>query len=266
MTRQIALFCGVLPVSAARRRIRFWTRDLCRFDTLANQLEEVSQFQRGSVMLGVMEHARRFERKVFLAWALGSTSTLVLGCSDDAGETLGGGGTGAGTAGSGAGSGGAAGSAAGMATGGGGVSSAGAAGTPATGGGGMSGGSSGSGGGGGAAPTPDCTTKLKVFISADHGHVLEVSMADVMAGVAKAYDTKGKADHSHWVQLLPADFAKLQAGMSVHKLSCNDGHEHEFIVNCVGVEKPDTTSGVAGSCDTEHKCGDAMTNVCKELI
>ena len=213
-----------------------------------------------------MDQARRFERKVFLAWALGSTSTLALGCSDEAGDPLGSGGTS--TAGSGAGSGGAAGSAAGMATGGGGVSSAGAAGTPATGGGGMSGsgGSSGSGGGGGAAATPDCTTKLKVFISADHGHTLEVTSADVMAGVAKAYDTKGKADHSHWVQLLPADFSKLQAGMSVHKLSCNDGHEHEFIVNCVGVEKPDTTSGVAGSCDPEHKCGDAMTNVCKELI
>jgi hypothetical protein len=137
--------------------------------------------------------------------------------------------------------------------------------SPPGGGGTTSVGGGGAGGTGGAAPTPNCTTQLKVFISADHGHALEVTLADVMAGVAKAYDTKGKSDHSHFIVLTPADFAKLQAGMSVRKVSCNAEHEHEFIVNCLGVEKPETTSGIANFCDAEHLCGEAMGKVCADV-
>jgi hypothetical protein len=214
-----------------------------------------------------MEQAKRIERKVFLAWALGSTSAVLLGCSDAAGDTSGGVGTPSGGAGgspfNSAGSGG---SSAGSAGTGGTFQSAGAAGTtPAGGGGTTSAGSGGTGGSGGAAPAPNCSTQLKVFIGADHGHALDVTPADVTAGVAKAYDTKGKSDHSHWVVLTPADFAKLQAGMSVRKISCNDEHEHEFIINCLGVEKPETTSGVGNFCDAEHLCGEAMDKICAEL-
>jgi len=94
---------------------------------------------------------------------------------------------------------------------------------------------------------------------------MTVTLADVMAGVTKVYDTMGTATHTHFIQLLPADFAKLQAGGTVRKLTCNAGHEHEYIVNCVGQDKPETTSGIPGFCDTAHTCADAMGNVCPEL-
>ena len=126
-------------------------------------------------------------------------------------------------------------------------------------------GGAGTAGAGGAAIAPDCAAQLKVFISANHGHTLTVSAADVMAGVAKLYDTKGISDHDHFIQLSSADFAKLQAGGSVRKLTCNGGHEHEYIVNCVGVEKPETTSGIPGFCDPDHQCAGAMDKLCPEL-
>jgi hypothetical protein len=111
----------------------------------------------------------------------------------------------------------------------------------------------------------NCSTQMKVFISANHGHVLNVSVEDVMAGAPKVYDTKGTSNHDHFIQLTAADFTKLKAGMSVHKLSCNDGHEHEYIVNCLGNEKPETTSGAPGYCDADHKCAGTMDMVCPEL-
>lgn len=213
-----------------------------------------------------MDQAKRIERKVFLAWALGSTSAALLGCSDEAGDPSGSGGTTPGGSGgnpfTNAGSGG---TAAGTGGAGGSFQSAGTAGTaPAGGGGTSSAGNGGVGGSGGAPPAPNCSTQLRVLITADHGHALEVSLADVMAGVTKAYDTKGKSDHSHWIVLTPADFTKLQAGMSVRKLSCNEEHEHEFIINCVGVDKPETTSGVANFCDAEHLCGEAAGKPCAD--
>lgn len=212
--------------------------------------------------------SQRFDRKVFLTWALGSTSAVALGCSDAATEpppTTGGTG-GGGVGGSGgssafpmAGSGGTGGSF--------GTAGSTSAGTGGTGGaaGGTGGAAAGSGGTGGGAPMANCSTQMKVFISANHGHVLNVSVEDVMAGVTKVYDTKGTSNHDHWIQLTAADFTKLKSGMSVHKLSCNDGHEHEYIVNCVGNEKPDTTSGAPGFCDADHKCAGAMDMVCPEL-
>ena len=109
---------------------------------------------------------------------------------------------------------------------------------------------------------PNCGTQLAVFITANHGHTFQVTAADVTAAAPKAYATKGQSEHEHWVQLTAADFAKLQAGGTVRKVSCNDGHEHEFIVNCVGNATPETTSGVANFCDAEHKCGDTNTNFC----
>jgi hypothetical protein len=216
----------------------------------------------------VMAFTRRIERKAFLTWALGSASASVLGCSGEAtdGAPLGG----AGTSGAGGTGGASAGAAGTFATGGtfttvGGTAGTATGGGGGTGGAGVAGGSGMAGAGGSSAPAPNCGTQLKVFISANHMHVLDVTLADVMAGVAKAYDTKGLSDHTHWVQLTPADFAKLQTGSTVRKLSCNGGHEHEFIINCIGQATPETTSGVANFCDTDHKCADAMGNACPEI-
>jgi hypothetical protein len=208
-------------------------------------------------VLGV-HPSHRIDRKRFLTWSLSATSALALGCGAEAVED-GGPGT-AGSAGTFSASG-TAGSAGSAGT----FSSSGSGGTGGTG--GASGAGGGSGGAGGGAPVaPDCGAKLAVFITADHGHELAVSVADVMAGVAKSYDTKGTSNHPHWLELTAADFAKLQAGQMVRKLSCNDGHEHEFIINCTAVAKPETSSGITGQCDAEHACGSSPQQICPQLM
>jgi hypothetical protein len=198
-----------------------------------------------------MKFSKRLNRKTFLAWGLSSASTLAIGCGEENPAPA------LGTAGSGGGgSGGSGGMAAGSS---GSFSAAGSGGaTGGTGGGAAgSGGSSGGGsaGGGGSAPAPNCGAQLQVKITADHGHVLSITMADVTAGVTKVYDTKGTSNHGHFIQITDVDFKKLQMGGTVRKVACNDGHEHEYIVNCVGNAEPDTTSGVANYCDPEHECG-----------
>ena len=111
----------------------------------------------------------------------------------------------------------------------------------------------------------DCSAQLKTLITGNHGHVFNVSNADVMAGVDKVYDTKGTAMHTHFLKVTAADFAKLKTGGTVRKLSCNDGHEHEFIVNCLGLNGTMQSSGISASCDAQHMCGDTNTDFCPAL-
>jgi hypothetical protein len=207
-----------------------------------------------------VQPSQRIDRKQFLSWSLSATSALALGCSGEAVQDSGGTAGSAGTF-SNSGAPGTAGSAGTFSAGG----SGGSAGT-AAGGAGAGGHAAGASGSGGAPVAPDCSTKLAVFITADHGHELDVSLADVMAGATKTYDTKGTSNHPHWIQLTAADFAQLQAGKIVRKLSCNDGHEHEFIVNCTAVAKPETSSGISGQCDPEHQCGNTAQQICPELM
>jgi hypothetical protein len=148
--------------------------------------------------------------------------------------------------------------------------SGGAGGTGGGGGGGVSGGAGGTGGavgggGSGGMIAANCATMMKVTITANHEHVLNVTVADVMAGVAKAYDVKGGSEHPHWVELTAADFTKLQMGGTVRKLTCDRGHEHEYIVNCVGNGAPSETPSKPMYCDTEHKCGETQGNYCQPL-
>ena len=202
----------------------------------------------------------RIDRKQFLKWTLSSGSALALGCSADEGSVRSTGGA--------AGSTGTAGGGAGGST----FPSSGTGGSPTAGSGGQtsagSGGSSGGGGtGGNSTPLPpNCMTQLTWVATADHGHVLPITIEDVMAGVDKVYDTTGTSMHPHWIQLTAADFAKLQTGGMVRKLTCNDGHEHEFIINCTAVTMPATTGGIAAQCDPDHMCASTSTTLCPELI
>ncbi len=223
-----------------------------------------------------MNTPKRFDRKLFLTFAVTAPAALALGCgSDTSGPTSNGGagasgapaggapaggapagGGGAGGASAGAASAGAAGSSAGS-----GGSSAGSAGT-----GGSSAGSGGSSAGaGGMTVAADCSAQLKTLITSNHGHVFNVSNADVLAGVDKVYDTTGTATHPHFLKVTAADFTKLKTGGTVRKLSCNSGHEHEFIVNCLGLNGTMQSSGISGSCDAQHKCGDTNTDFCPAL-
>ncbi|HEY6081661.1 MAG TPA: hypothetical protein VIW29_22755 [Polyangiaceae bacterium] len=200
---------------------------------------------------------KRIDRKTFLTLSVGAASSLAFGCSgEDVPPPVGTGG-----------SGGAGGGTGGSPVGGSGGSAAGTGGT-AGGSGGTAGGAGGTAGGsGGMKPVaPNCGTQLKVFITANHMHTMVVTTDDVMAGVDKVYDTTGASNHPHWIKLTAADFTKLKAGGTVRKLACNDGHEHEYIINCLGIEKPETTNGsLANYCSATRDCGDTNTNFCPEL-
>lgn len=97
--------------------------------------------------------------------------------------------------------------------------------------GGSSGGSSGGGSESGSASM--CTDAMIVAeISNNHGHSLEVPLADIEAGIEVTYDCSGSAGHCHQVTLTSEDFAALRAGMPVIKYSCNGG-DHQYVLSCV---------------------------------
>jgi hypothetical protein len=70
-------------------------------------------------------------------------------------------------------------------------------------------------------------------ISANHGHTLEVSLADLMAGSAIDYGIQGTADHPHTLSLSAEHFAMLQLGMQVTVATSTDaGHNHQVTLDC----------------------------------
>lgn len=159
-------------------------------------------------------------RKNFVLGVLASVAAVGVGCGDDT-SSGGSGGTG-GSGGSGAsGAGGDGGEPAGGAP---------AGGAPADGGGGTApSGGGGEGGAGGAPPGEACTET----ISANHGHVLEVSQADIDAAQEKTYDIQGGSPHSHLITLTAADFATLAGGGQVVVTSTTGGaHTHDVTVVC----------------------------------
>ena len=77
------------------------------------------------------------------------------------------------------------------------------------------------------------TCATDVSISANHGHTITVSAADIAAGVDQDYDIQGSSTHPHSVTVTAADFAMLAAGSSVSVESTNDDrHTHTVTVTC----------------------------------
>ncbi len=74
-------------------------------------------------------------------------------------------------------------------------------------------------------------------ISNNHGHTVEIPLADIEAGVETTYDTGGPSGHCHRVVLTAEDFATLRAGGAVTKFSCNGG-DHEFVLSCSEGARP----------------------------
>jgi len=70
-------------------------------------------------------------------------------------------------------------------------------------------------------------------ISANHGHVLVVSKADVVAGAEKTYSIQGTALHDHLVTVTASDFALLAANTTIMKVSTETDHSHTCTVMCV---------------------------------
>ena len=230
-----------------------------------------------------MSKKHEIDRKQFLNFALMAAGGAMLGCTaSDPPVGAGGSGGRAGSGGSASGSGGAGGSGgSGSGTGGSGGGSGGSAGTGGSGGsagtggsggsagtGGSDGGQGGSGGGGADAAVdappvaPNCGTRLKIVITGNHDHVLNMTMADVTAAVTKVYNVKGGSAHPHRIQVTAQDFRDLAAGKGIRKLSCDDGHEHEYLVNCVSAEDVPNSNAPA-ICLTNRTCGNSDTgNFC----
>ena len=82
----------------------------------------------------------------------------------------------------------------------------------------------------GASCTMNGTTDT---IDGNHGHVLTVSKADVIAGADKTYDIMGSASHTHNVTVTAAMFAMLQAnhGVSV-TTTVTLSHMHSISIVC----------------------------------
>ena len=95
----------------------------------------------------------------------------------------------------------------------------------------------GDGGSGADAGAPNCLMNgTSADIAGNHGHVLSLSKADVMAGTAKTYDISGGAGHSHSVTISISQFTSLQGNTmatTVSSASATDGHTHSITITCV---------------------------------
>ena len=84
-------------------------------------------------------------------------------------------------------------------------------------------------------PTPsgNCAANGTTFtISGNHGHVIDVTSADIAAGVDKTYHIMGSATHDHTVTFTAADFAKLAMNLSAAEVSSVTGHSHNVTIVC----------------------------------
>lgn len=160
-------------------------------------------------------------RKNFVLGLVSGGATVAIGCGDDAGS----GGSGGGT-----------------------TTTAGGPGSTTATGGTSSTGSSSSTTGANTVATgqstgtgmSECTMMIVAAISNNHGHALEIPLADIEAGADVTYDISATAQHCHEVTLTAADFQTLKDGGVVTKLTCNGG-DHELVLSCApGAPQPGT--------------------------
>lgn len=87
-------------------------------------------------------------------------------------------------------------------------------------------------------PNPDpqgnCLANgTKSTITANHGHSLTVSTADIQAAAQKIYSIQGSSGHNHEVTLTTANFNSLKSNSSITVNSTSgDGHTHSITVSC----------------------------------
>ncbi len=81
---------------------------------------------------------------------------------------------------------------------------------------------------------PNCVSNgTSALIGSNHGHTINVTMADVSAGVDKTYDISGTS-HLHMVTITAAQFAMLAANTQVSLTSTTGtGHTHSVTITCV---------------------------------
>ena len=90
------------------------------------------------------------------------------------------------------------------------------------------------GGGDSASPATPAGAGCAAFdFSANHGHVLSLTPADLDATTARTFEVQGTAPHSHQVTLTPAQLAALKAGQAVAITTTVDAtHSHAMSGAC----------------------------------
>lgn len=83
-----------------------------------------------------------------------------------------------------------------------------------------------------AEPPKTAFSRVHGRIGKNHGHVLTVDFADVLAGADKTYDLTGTAKHAHSVTLTAAHMKRLLAGELVRTDSTTGLHAHRVVVRC----------------------------------
>jgi hypothetical protein len=93
----------------------------------------------------------------------------------------------------------------------------------------------GCGGGGSGSPTTSSSGDKSGSISANHGHVVTITSAELAAGgqlLLTLRGTIGVAQHSHTVSLTAAEVVSIRDGSRVSKVSSTDDlHEHTVTFN-----------------------------------
>ena len=76
-------------------------------------------------------------------------------------------------------------------------------------------------------PTPAASSDVNGTVSANHGHVAEITGAQITAGSAIALDIRGTATHPHTVMVSQTDLTSLKNRQAVTSVSSTDnGHSH----------------------------------------
>jgi hypothetical protein len=94
------------------------------------------------------------------------------------------------------------------------------------------------------APKKAAYERVVTRVGQNHGHVFEVSLADVTAGVAKTYDLTGTSGHPHSVTLDAGVFERLKAGEIVRLPSTRTGHLHRLLVRLGPLVDPPEAANV----------------------
>ena len=81
---------------------------------------------------------------------------------------------------------------------------------------------------------PSCLQNgTSVTIAANHGHGLDIPVADIQAGAERTYLISG-GDHEHMVTISAANFGLLASNQQVQVRSTTDAaHSHPITIACV---------------------------------
>ncbi len=70
-------------------------------------------------------------------------------------------------------------------------------------------------------------------IGTNHGHTLQVSVADIQNGTEKQYSIQGSSGHNHDITVTAANFSTLKNNQQIQVTSTSgDGHTHVVTVSC----------------------------------